>query len=83
MTIPIKISLNVKDFSLPYQRLDVWVTEAIKVSDQTKQQLNLNDFSFSRSRIKTLIEGNHLKVDGIIIDNSNFITNTNRTYPFT
>ena len=76
MTIPIKISLNVKDFSLPYQRLDVWVTEAIKVSDQTKQQLNLNDFSFSRSRIKTLIEGNHLKVDGIIINNPSFkVTN--------
>ena len=76
MTIPIKITLNVKDFSLPYQRLDVWVTEAIKVSDKTKQQLNLINFSFSRSRIKSLIEENHLKVDGIIIDNPSFkVTN--------
>ncbi len=72
MRVPVKILLNVKDFSLPYERLDVWVTEAIKVSEQTKQLINLNNYSFSRSRIKTLIEGKHLKVDGITINNPSF-----------
>ena len=72
MRIPIKISLNVKDFSLPYKRLDIWVTEAIKVSEQTKQQINLNNYSFSRSRIKSIIENKHLKVDGITINNPSF-----------
>ena len=72
MTIPIKISLNVKNFNLVCTRLDTWVTEAIKVSETTKQQLNLNNFSFSRSKIKSLIEGKHLKVDGLIVNNPSF-----------
>ena len=72
MTIPIKILLLVKDYKLPYERLDTWITEAIKVSLQTKQQLNLNNFSFTRNRIKKLIEGKHLKADGITIDNPSF-----------
>ena len=56
MTVPIKILLVVKDFNLPYGRIDTWVTEAIKVSDPTKQLLNENNISISRSRVKNLIE---------------------------
>jgi len=72
MRIPIKISLNVKDFSLPFERLDTWVTEAIKASEHTKQLINLNNYSFSRSKVKTLIEGKHIKVDGLTINNPSF-----------
>ena len=72
MRVPIKISLNVNDFSLPYERIDLWVTEAIKVSEETKQQINFNNLSLSRSRIKTLIESKHLKVDGLTIVNPSF-----------
>ena len=72
MTTPVKISFLVKNFNIPYERLDTWITEAIKVSEQTKQQLNLKNFSFSRSRIKNLIEGKNLIVDGIIVDNPSF-----------
>ena len=72
MTIPIKISFLVKDFNLPHERLDIWITEAIKVSDPRKQQLNLNNFSFSRSKIKSLIEGKNIKVDNIIVDHPSF-----------
>ena len=72
MTIPIKISFLVKNFNLPHERLDTWITEAIKVCEPTKQQLNLNNFSFSRSRVKTIIESRFLKVDGKIVDNPSF-----------
>ena len=72
MTTPIKISFNVKDLCLPSKRLDTWVTDAIKVSDPTKQQFNLNIFSFSRNKIKNLIEGNCIKVDGITVNNPSF-----------
>ena len=67
-----KISLDIKDFSLPYERLDAWVTEAIKVSNQTKQELNSNNLFLSRSRIKALIENEHLKVDGITVKDPSF-----------
>ena len=69
MTVPIKILLVVKDFNLPYERLDNWVTEAIKVSEPSKQLLNENNFSISRSRVKNLIENKQLKVDGKIVNN--------------
>ena len=72
MTVPIKIFLIVKDFNLPFERLDTWVTEAIKVSDSTKQLLNINNFSISRSRVKNLIENKQLKVDGKTVNNPSF-----------
>ena len=61
-----------KNFNLPHERLDTWITEAIKVCEPTKQQLNLNNFSFSRSRVKSIIENRFLKVDGKIVDNPSF-----------
>ncbi len=79
MTIPTKISFNIKDYSLHHERLDVWITEAIKVSDQTKQQLNLNNFSFSRSKVKLLIEGKHIKVDGKTVNNPSFKVQNSKT----
>ena len=72
MTVPIKILLAVKDFNLPFERLDTWVTEAIKVSDSTKQLLNKNNLSISRSRVKNLIENQQLKVDGNTVNNPSF-----------
>ncbi len=72
MTVPIKILLVVKDFNLPFKRLDTWVTEAIKVSEHTKQQLNENNFSISRSRVKNLIENKQLKVDGKTVNDPSF-----------
>ena len=72
MTVPIKILLATKDFNLPFERLDIWVTEAIKVSDTTKQLLNKYNFSISRSRIKNLIENKQLKVDGKTVNNPSF-----------
>ena len=72
MTVPIKILLVVKDFNLPFERLDTWVTEAIKVSDSTKQLLNKNNLSISRSRVKNLIENQQLKVDGNTVNNPSF-----------
>ena len=72
MTVPIKILLVVKDFNLPFERLDTWVTEAIKVSDSTKQLLNKNNFSISRNRVKNLIENKQLKVDDKTVNNPSF-----------
>ena len=72
MTFPIKIPLLLKDFNLPLDRLDTWITKAIKVSEPTKQLFNENNFSFSRSRIKNFIEGNQVKVDGILVNNPSF-----------
>ena len=68
MINPIKIELVVKNFNIPNNRLDVWVTEAIKASPISKQSLDNNNLSLSRSRIKKLIENSNLKVDGIIIN---------------
>ena len=72
MTVPIKILLVVKDFKLSFERLDTWVTEAIKVSASTKQLLNENNFSISRSRVKNLIEDKQIKVDGKTVNNPSF-----------
>ena len=72
MILPIKISLNVQHFNIPLDRLDSWVTKALKVSDLSKQHLNLTNFSFSRNRIKNLIEGGYLKVDGVTIKDPSF-----------
>ena len=72
MTIPVKILLIVKDFNIPIERLDTWVTKAIKVSDTTKQLLNENNFTISRSRVKNLIENKQLKVDGKTVNNPSF-----------
>jgi len=69
MSFPIKIILVVKEFSLSFERLDTWVTEAIKVSEPAKQLLNENNFSISRSRVKNLIEDKQLKADGEIVNN--------------
>ncbi|MDC3140592.1 RluA family pseudouridine synthase [Alphaproteobacteria bacterium] len=72
MINPIKISLSIKDFDIPYDRLDVWVTEAIKVSSYAKQQLNDSNLSLSRSRIKKLIEGKNIRIDGVEVKDPSF-----------
>ena len=72
MINPIKISLSIKDFDIPYDRLDVWVTEAIKVSGFAKQELNNSNLSLSRSRIKKLIEGKNIKIDGVEVKDPSF-----------
>ena len=69
MAVPIKIVFVVKDFNLAFERLDTWVTEAIKVCEPTKQLLNENNLSISRSRVKNLIKNKQLKADGEIVDN--------------
>ena len=55
MTNSIEIILKVKDYCVNTNRLDAWITEAIKVSDAPKQELNNNNLSMSRSRVKKLI----------------------------
>ena len=72
MINPIKISLFIKDYDISYGRLDVWVTEAIKVSSFAKQQLNDSNLSLSRSRIKKLIEGKNIKIDGLEVKDPSF-----------
>ncbi len=72
MINPIKISLSIKDFDIPNDRLDVWITEAIKVSSIAKQVLNNSDLSLSRSRIKKLIEGKNIKIDGVEVNDPSF-----------
>ncbi|MDC3116686.1 RluA family pseudouridine synthase [Alphaproteobacteria bacterium] len=72
MINPIKISLFTKDFDISYDRLDVWITEAIKVSDVAKQELNDSNLSLSRSRIKKLIEGKNIKIDGVEVKDPSF-----------
>ena len=72
MVNPIKISLFIKDFNIPKDRLDVWVTEAIKVSGFAKQELNDSNISLSRSRVKKLIEGKNLKIDGLEVKDPSF-----------
>ena len=62
MIDPIKIQLVVRDFDIPTNRLDVWVTEAIKASPVSKQDLDNNNLSLSRSRVKKLIENNNLQI---------------------
>ena len=42
------------------------------VIKRTKQLLNENNFSISRSRIKNLIENKQLKVDGKTVNNPSF-----------
>ena len=75
MINPIKISLSIKDFDIPYDRLDVWVTEAIKVSSFAKQELNNNNLFLSRSRIKKLIVGKNIYIDGIGVKDPSFKIN--------
>ncbi|MDC0093201.1 RluA family pseudouridine synthase [Alphaproteobacteria bacterium] len=75
MTNPIEIILPVKDFNILTNRLDVWITEAIKASNKSKQELNIKNLSLSRSRLKKLIESNQIKVDDMIIDNPSFKIN--------
>ena len=77
MINPIEISLYTKDFNINSDRLDVWVTEAIKVSNLAKQGLIDINLSLSRSRIKKLIEGNNLKVDGKEINDPSFKVKNN------
>ena len=72
MINPIKISFSIKDFDINSNRLDVWVTEAIKVSSLAKQELNDSKLSLSRSRVKKLIEGNNITIDGVEIKDPSF-----------
>ena len=44
------------------------ITEAIKASLNIRQDLDSNNLSLSRSRVKKLIENNNLQIDGIIIN---------------
>lgn len=79
MKNPIKILLRVKEFDIPLNRIDIWVTEAIKASNSTKQELNYNQISLSRSRVKKLIENNNLEIDGIIINDPSFKIKVDQT----
>ena len=72
MTNPIEITLPVKDFNITTNRLDAWITEAIKASDDAKQELNMESLSLSRSRVKKLIESNQIEVDNVIIKDPSF-----------
>tara|TARA_B100001093_G_scaffold204629_1_gene196743 strand:+ start:139 stop:1158 length:1020 start_codon:yes stop_codon:yes gene_type:complete len=78
MINPIEISLCIKDFNINSDRLDVWVTEAIKVSGLAKQELINSNLSISRSRVKKLIEGYNLKIDGIVINDPSFKVNNSK-----
>ena len=77
MINPIKIILTVKDFSIITTRLDAWITEAIKASNGLKQDLNNNNLSLSRSRVKKLIENHQILVDGLIVNDPSFKIKTN------
>ncbi len=79
MVNPIKIILQVKDFDLSINRLDLWITEAIKASDDAKQELNKNNLLLSRSRVKKLIESDNIEVDGIKIKDPSFKIKANHT----
>ena len=68
----IEIILKVKDYCVNTNRLDAWITEAIKVSDAPKQELNNNNLSMSRSRVKKLIESGLIEVDNLIINDPSF-----------
>ena len=72
MLNPIEITLTVKNFSIIANRLDTWITEAIKASDSSKQELNKNNLSLSRSKVKKLIENYQIEVDGLIINDPSF-----------
>jgi len=77
MTNPIKITLPVKDFNITTNRLDAWITEAIKASDDARQELNIESLSLSRSRVKKLIENNQIEVDNVIIQDPSFKIKSN------
>jgi 23S rRNA pseudouridine1911/1915/1917 synthase len=77
MSNPIEITLPVKDFNITTNRLDIWVTEAIKASNNLKQELNTESLSFSRSRVKKLIEGNQIEIDNEIIKDPSFKIKSN------
>ena len=72
MINPIEIILKVKDYCVNTNRLDAWITEAIKVSEAPKQELNNNNLSMSRSRVKKLIESGLIEVDNLIINDPSF-----------
>ena len=72
MTYPLEIILPVKDFNIITNRLDVWITKAIKASDESKQELNKKSLSLSRSRVKKLIETNQIEVNNLIIKDPSF-----------
>ena len=82
MKNPIKILLRVKDFDIPLNRIDVWVTEAIKVSTTAKQELNKYHLLLTRSRIKKLIESNNLEIDHIINNDPSLKIKINQTVSF-
>ena len=79
MKNPIKILLRVKDFDIPLNRIDVWVTEALKVSTTAKQELNKYHLSLSRSRVKKLIESNNLEIDEMINNDPSLKVKVNQT----
>ena len=77
MTNPIKITLSVKNFNISTNRLDSWITEAIKASDDARQELNIESLSLSRSRVKKLIESNQIEVNNVIIKDPSFKIKSN------
>ena len=79
MKNPIKILLRVKDFNIPLNRIDVWVTQALKASTAAKQELNRYHLSLTRSRIKKLIESNNLEIDEIINNDPSLKIKINQT----
>ena len=77
MSYPIEITLPVKDFNITTNRLDTWITKAIKASDNTKQELNIKNISLSRSRVKKLIESSQIEVNNLIVIDPSFKIKSN------
>ncbi len=70
------ISLKIKNFSIPHQRIDKWIIHAINIintPDQEEQYLNSN---FSRTRIKNLILSGNVFIDGKKILNPSYNINS-------
>jgi 23S rRNA pseudouridine1911/1915/1917 synthase len=72
MTNPIEITLPVKDFNITTNRLDSWITEAIRASNDPKKELSIDIISLSRNRVKKLIESSQIKVNNVIILDPSF-----------
>ena len=72
MLNPIKIKFAIKELDFSINRLDIWVTEALKASLISNQDLDNNYLSLSRSRVKKLIEQGHISIDNTIITDPSF-----------
>ena len=77
MINPVEILLTVKDFDFITKRLDIWITKAINASNNPKLELNMKSLSFSRSRVKKLIESSQIEVNGLIVTDPSYKIKSN------